>query len=79
MMFSRNVVPTIMSLWRDHVLAYQLREPQNRPVYSLRTLGTSFPKGGGNVTIIVTVRVSLTGSLRKGYGLTDDVASYSST
>jgi hypothetical protein len=35
MMFSRNIVPTIMSLWRDHVLAYQLREPQNRPVYSL--------------------------------------------
>jgi hypothetical protein len=40
-------------------------------------LGTSFPEGGGNVTITVTV--SLTGSLRKGYGLTDDVASYSST
>jgi hypothetical protein len=32
---------------------------------------------GIDVTIIVTV--SLTGSLRKGYGLTDDVASYSST
>ena len=37
-MFSRNVIPTIMSLWRDYVLAYQLRELQNRPVYSLRTL-----------------------------------------
>jgi hypothetical protein len=28
--------------------------------------------------LLVTVTVSLTGSLRKGYGLTDDVASYSS-
>ena len=44
--------------------------------YSLRTLGTSFPEGGGNVTVIIIV--SLTGSLRKGYGLIDDVASYSS-
>jgi hypothetical protein len=25
-MFSQNVVPTIMSLWRGHVLAYQLKE-----------------------------------------------------
>jgi hypothetical protein len=77
MMFSRNIVPTIMSLWRDYMLAYQLREPQNRPVYSLHMLRTSFPEGGGNITIIVIV--SLIGSLRKGYGLTDNVASYSST
>jgi hypothetical protein len=40
-------------------------------------LGTSFPEGGGNVMIIVIV--SLIGSLRKGYGLIDDVAFYSST
>jgi hypothetical protein len=40
-------------------------------------LGTSFSKGGGNITIIVIV--SLIGSLRKGYGLIDDVASYLST
>jgi hypothetical protein len=59
------------------MLAYQLREPQNRPVYSLYILGTSFPEGRGNITIIVIV--SLISSLRKGYGLIDDVASYSST
>jgi hypothetical protein len=40
-------------------------------------LGQAFLKGGGNVIIIVIV--SLIGSLRKGYGLIDDVASYSST
>jgi hypothetical protein len=32
-----------------------------------------------NISVMITVIVSLIGSLRKGYGLTDDVASYSST
>jgi hypothetical protein len=40
-------------------------------------LKTSFPKEGDNIIIIVIV--SLIGSLRKDYGLIDDVASYSST
>ena len=75
-MFSQKVVLIIISRWRDYVLACQLRVLQNRLPIAYECLGQAFLKGGGNVIVIVIV--SLTGSLRKGYGLTDDVASYSS-
>jgi hypothetical protein len=72
-----------MSRWRDHVLACQLRVLQNRLPIAYERLGQAFLKGGVMLQLqlqllLVTVTVSLTGSLRKGYGLTDDVASYSS-